>query len=274
MTPKNRSNKLENAITLTTYEELERFASAFATGCFNLLIIVGERGLQKSTTVRNALPRDVCWVQGSASPFVIYQRLFQHLNQPVVIDDVDKLYRSKDGINLLKFLCDTEPVKKVSWQSATRQLEKEEVPREFKTTSRVTIISNDWQTLNRNVAAVEDLGHTLLFSPTAHEVHERTRDWFDDTEIFEWIGANLHRIENPSMRLYYKARELKQAGFDWKRYTPLAPENAAGQLATELLASDEFETQEQRVREFIDRGGGCRATFFNHLKRIRGTARQ
>lgn len=263
------SGELESAITLTTYAELEQFAKSFADGFFNLLIIVGERGLQKSTTIRKAMPENVCWIQGAASPFVIYCRLFQYVDQPVVIDDVDRLYRSKDGINLLKFLCATEPVKKVSWQSATSQLEKEGTPREFETKSRVVIISNDWQTLNRNVAAVEDRGHVLTFSPTAWEVHERTRGWFKDDEIFNWIGNRLHRIPNPSMRLYFKALELKQAGFDWRRYTPIGGGNDRRQLVAELISDDQYETQEERVHEFSSRGGGCRATFFNHLKRLR-----
>ena len=267
------ADRPENAITLTTYAELERFAESFAAGYFNLLIIVGERGLQKSTTIRKALSGDVCWIQGSASSFVIYCRLFQHQDQPVVIDDVDRLYRSKDGVNLLKFLCATEPVKIVSWQSATSQLDKEKVPREFETTSRVVIISNDWQTLNKNVAAVEDRGHVLRFAPTAQEVHERTREWFGDAEIFNWLGERLHLIENPSMRLYYRALELKEAGFDWRRYTPLCYRIERWHLVAELLSDEDFETQEERVREFKNRGGGCRATFFNHLRRLRAKSK-
>ncbi len=264
-----RSRELENSIELTTYAELEQFAEAFADGHFNLLIIVGERGLQKSTTFRRALPEDVCWIQGSASPFAIYFKLYQYLNRPVVIDDVDRLYRSKDGINLLKCLCQTEPTKAVSWQSAARRLDKDEVPREFETSSHVVIISNDWQTLNRNVAAVEDRGHTLRFVPTAHEVHTRTAEWFDDEEIYSWLGKRLHLIRNPSMRLYYRARELKQAGFDWRRLTPLAPEDERRKLVAELLGDKAYETQEDRVREFLARGAGCRATYFNHVRRLR-----
>ena len=220
-----RSSENGNSIELATYAELEQFAKAFAAGHFNLLIIVGERGLQKSTTLGRALAEDVCWIQGSASPFAIYLKLYRYLNRPVVIDDVDRLYRSKDGINLLKCLCQTEPTKPVSWQSAAMRLDKEEVPREFETSSHVVIISNDWQTLNRNVAAVEDRGHTLRFAPTALEVHKRTAEWFDDKEVYDWLGDRLHLIRNPSMRLYYRARELKLAGFDWRKLTPLAPDD-------------------------------------------------
>lgn len=259
----------ESLIHLGTYAELERFVKAFAAGHINLVILVGERGLQKSRTVAKSTPAGACWIQGSASPFGMYLKLYQYRNQLVVIDDVDAIYRSKDGINLLKCLCQTEPEKTVSWQRAAKQLDNEGVPREFTTKSRVIIIANDWHTLNRNVAAVEDRGHAICFSPTGEEVHQRTGEWFDDKEIYDWLGERLHRIQKPSMRLYYRARELKQIGFDWKRLVPLTPVDERRKLIAELVADDSFETQEDRICQFVSRGAGCRATFFNHLKLLR-----
>jgi hypothetical protein len=71
-----------------------------------------------------------------------------------------------------------------------------------------------WKTLNKNVAALQDRGHVLLFQPSAAEVHAQARKWFDDKEIYEWFAANLHRVREPSMRHYVRARELKAAGMD------------------------------------------------------------
>ena len=34
-----------------------------------------------------------------------------------------------------------------------------------------------------------------------------------------------------------------------------------------------FASEAERVREFVRRGGGCRATYFNHAKRLRGSIR-
>ena len=67
-------------------------------------------------------------------------------------------------------------------------------PAEFTTKSRVVIISNDWKTLNKNVAALQDRGHVLLFQPGAAEVHRKAGAWFDDPEIYEWFAKNLHRV--------------------------------------------------------------------------------
>jgi hypothetical protein len=71
-----------------------------------------------------------------------------------------------------------------------------------------------WKTLNRNVAALQDRGHVLVFQPSAAEVHRKAEEWFQDREIYEWFGANLHRIAEPSFRYYVRAGELKAAGMD------------------------------------------------------------
>jgi hypothetical protein len=108
-----------------------------------------------------------CYIQGNATPFGIYEKLYRHRDHFVVIDDVDSLYADRSGIRLLKGLCQTEQEKVVAWHSDARSLEKHGIPREFTTTSRVIIIANDWKTLNRNVEALQDRGHVLLLEPAA-----------------------------------------------------------------------------------------------------------
>ena len=136
------------------------------------------------------------------------------------------------GVRLLKCLCQTEEEKAVAWHSDARSLERQRIPREFTTKSRVVIISNDWQTLNKNVAALQDRGHVLLFQPSASEVHAQAGKWFDDEEIYGWFASNLHRVREPSLRHYVRAKELKAAGMDW----------------TEVLAEEESRTGERGLR--------------------------
>ncbi len=226
---------------------------------------MGAPGLAKSRTVREQLSRDTCWIEGNATPFGMYVKLHRHRDKFVVIDDVDSLYADRNGVRLLKCLCQTEPEKSVAWHSAARALEREGIPREFVTTSRVIIICNDWKTLNRNVVALQDRGHTLVFEPTAEEVHRKTGEWFDeDPDIYEWFGENLHLVKGPSMRTYLRAAELKRAGMDWMDIVPLAPEDQRQRLVAELQADSSYSTEESRARDFIARGAGCRATYFNH----------
>ncbi len=103
----------------------------------------------------------------------------------------------------------------MAWHSDARSLERPGIPREFSARSRVVIISNDWNTLNKNVAALQDRGHVLLFQPGAAEVHAHAGRWFDDPEIYAWFAQNLHRVREPSLRHYVRAKELMAAGMDW-----------------------------------------------------------
>jgi hypothetical protein len=173
----------------------------------------------------------------------------------------------------LKCLCQTEEEKAVAWRSDAKSLERQGIPREFVTKSRVAIIANDWQTLNRNVDALQDRGHVLFFEPGAAEVHRQAGTWFDDAEIYDWFAKNLHRVREPSLRHYVRARELKAAGMDWTEVMAAESENRRARLAAELLASDGYASTAERVKAFVEQGGGCRATFFNYRRKLGGGKR-
>src|SRR3954451_9802410 len=265
-----RRRNPEKALTVTTYDRLEEYLRAFAQGHFHLLVLVGAGGLAKSRSVRAVLDGKACWIEGNATPFGMYVRLYRHRDQFVVIDDVDALYADRSGVRLLKCLCQTEEAKAVAWHSDARSLERQGIPREFTTKSRVIIISNDWQTLNKNVAALQDRGHVLLVQPGAAEVHAQAGKSFTDREIYDWFAANLHRVRAPSLRHYVRARELKAAGMDWTDVLAVEDENRRARLAAELLASAAFDSTTARVKAFVEQGGGCRATFFNYRRRLAG----
>ena len=216
--------------------------------------------------MRAALGGQGCWIEGNATPFGMYAKLYRHRDEFVVIDDVDALYADRSGVRLLKCLCQTEDEKAVAWHSDARTLERQGIPREFVTRSRVVIVANDWKTLNKNVAALQDRGHVLMFQPSAAEVHRKAGTWFDDPEIYQWFDANLHRVREPSMRHYVRARELKAAGMDWTEVLAAEAENKRERLAAELLASAEHASTAERVKAFVEQGGGCRATFFNYRR--------
>src|SRR5947209_8392246 len=265
-----RHGKPHKAVLVTTYQPLEEYLRAFAAGHFHLVILVGAGGVGKSRSVRAALAGKGCWIEGNATPFGMYVKLYRHRDQFVVIDDVDALYADRSGVRLLKCLCQTEEEKAVAWHSDAKSLERQGIPREFITKSRVVIIANDWKTLDRNVAALQDRGHVLFFEPGAAEVHRQAGTWFDDAEIYEWFAANLHRVREPSLRHYVRARELKAAKMDWTEVLASEAENPRARLAAELLASATYASTAARVQAFVEQGGGCRATFYNYRRRPAG----
>jgi hypothetical protein len=261
-TKKRRHGKPLKALHVTTSDRLEEYLRAFASGHFHLLILVGSGGLAKSCSVRAVLNGQACWIEGNATPFGMYVKLYRHRDQFVVIDDVDALYADRSGVRLLKCLCQTEEEKAVAWHTDARSLDRQGIPREFVTKSRVVIITNDWRTLDKNVAALQDRSHVLFFEPGAAEVHRKAGAWYDDPEIYEWFAANLHRVREPSLRHYVRARELKAAGMDWTGVLAAEGENRRARLTRELLESSAYASTAERVQAFLEQGGGCRATFF------------
>lgn len=242
--------KPRDATVLTSYEELDPYVRAFALGHLSLLIVIGSPGLQKSTAIRQALPDDVCWLEGNATAFALYCRLFEYCDRPVVLDDVDDLYTDKAGVRLLKSLCQTTPQKTVRWDSDASSLKLNEIPTRFSTTSKVAIIANQWKTLNENVAAIEDRGHVVLFEPTAEAVHLRTADWFGDQEIYDYVGRYLHLIKKPSMRDYYKAAEKKHAGLDWRGGLLQRWLRPPTRIVAQLLANESYPNEMARIEAF------------------------
>jgi hypothetical protein len=132
----------------------------------------------------------------------------------------------------------------------------------------VAILSNDWRTLSKNVAALEDRGHVVFFEPSPAEVHAQAGTWFDNPEIYAWLAANPHRIRQPSLRIYMRARELKAAGMNWTEILERENENRRERLAAELLGSSAYNSMEAQAAAFVAKGGRCRATFYNYRRKL------
>jgi hypothetical protein len=260
-------NLAAGVVGVHTYAELDHYARAFAAGHLNLLILCGDPGLGKSQGLRRALAGPACWIDGTASPFGIYLQAYEHRHQPLVLDDVDGLYRDRHGIRLLKALCQTDPVKTVSWHTAVTR--GQDLPQQFATTSRVAIIANEWKTLTADVAALEDRGHCLNFTPSAFEVHRQAAGWFWDQEVFDFVAAHLHLLARPSLRTYVLAWELKQAGLKWREAVLGRCLMGVSLAVAKLKANPAFASEAERVRAFVAAGLGCRATYFNSARKLR-----
>ena len=255
-------------IIVTTYSDLEKIVQAFARGDLNLVILLGSHGLGKSRIVRRALPGPVCWLDGNSSTFGLYCALWRHRHQPVVLDDLDGLYASRDGVRLLKCLTQSEPEKRVSWHTDAPTLARDGIPRQFTTTSRVAIITNAWKTLNRDVAALQDRGHVVWFQPSAVQIHLRTAEWFWDQEIFDFLGERLHWLVEASMRHYVAAWELKQAGLDWRSLVLSRCLNGRALLVAQVKADPRYGSEAERLKAFQAQGGGSRSTYFKLARRL------
>lgn len=262
----------KQAIVVRDYAKLEEYATKFAEGFFNLLILIGDAGIAKSQTFRRTIGNKALWVEGSASAFGIYQALYEHRNRPVILDDVDSLYSDRECTRLLKCLCQTDAVKSVSWFTGAVGRGKD-IPRQFETTSKVVIIANEWKTLSENVRAVENRGHLLFFEPTPAEVHRKVGEWFWDQEVYDFMGENLHLLPGLSMRHYVQAAELKEAGMAWLDILHREGFAEKTVLLAKIKNDSQYQTEAERIEAFKELGGGGRSTYFNHAKKLVGKKR-
>jgi hypothetical protein len=260
-----------HAVHVENYAELDRYGQAFAKGCFNLLILYGAPGLGKSRCFLQAVGPKACWIDGNATAFGIYLAAHAYRNKAIVLDDVDGLYKDRGGIRLLKALCQSELRKTLCWQTDAPTLHQRGIPRKFTTTSRVAVIANEWKPANVNTAALEDRGHLLFFNPPPLEVHLQAAAWFWDQEIFDFVGEHLHLIKQHSLRMYILAWELKRAEFDWRKTILGRCLTGTALEVAKLKADLSYQNEKDRVHAFIMSGGGCRATYFNHAKRLQAT---
>lgn len=111
---------------------------------------------------------------------------------------------------------------------------------------------------------VEDRTIILWFNPPVEEVHRKTAEWFDEPEIYHFIGSYLPHIPQLSMRYYEKAKRLRSAGFsDWKKsllQMILSDRTVAVVAGLQLDPSISNETQ--RIKQFTAETGLSRATYF------------
>jgi hypothetical protein len=259
------------AYIVTTYAELEQWVRDFADDdgedAIHVLIIVGNPGLLKSTIVEDMVGEKARWLEGTLSAFELYREAYEHRDKPFVIDDVDELYHDKAAVRLLKCLCQTKPIKRLGWHTATRQLEEKGIPKEFESRSRVCIIANEWRALNKNLGALEDRGVLIQFQPTAAEVHAKAK--CADKEVYDFIGMNLSLIVEPSIRQYRQAVTMKKKNHDWKNWL-LQTWNTDSKMVAmiEVLNDPNITDKRQMESDWIRRTRSSRPTYFRYLQAL------
>lgn len=209
---------------VSEYVELVRWVNLFNQGGLEIMIIEGLAGTGKSTISRNSLTgvpnKDYLWIEGRISAICLYEKLYNHRDLPVFIDDVDGLYRDRECVNILKCLCQTWQEKTIMWN--TKSMSRGMSTTEFTTKSKVCILTNSWKALNKHVGAVEDRGLLIKFHPTADEVHRYVREDLGnipdvyDEEVFDFMSHHIGIITEPSIRYYRNAINLKRLNADWR----------------------------------------------------------
>jgi len=267
---------------LKTYENLKETASSFANGCLPLVVLIGDPGLGKTETFKESCTgKPFLHISGNKRPFDLYIDLHRHIDQPVILDDVDTLMSKDEGKVLIRQLTETTSVKTVSWGSQTRILDTLDppVPRAFHTRSPVCLVTNKWRSVGI-MKAIESRAVMFDFKPSWMEAYQYAGTWFDDQEILDYVHSNLGVMKDPDLRLLVKSRSLRNAGLDWRAlFDPCI--GAGGGQSTRRNRQAEVRRllelnlpMEERVRQFEAGGWGDRATFYRDKKEMLATESQ
>src|SRR5262249_10641961 len=158
--------------------------------------------------------------------------------------------------------CQTEERKLLQWNSMTAEIRAGELDPHFTTTSKVCIIANGWPQDSPDIAAIESRAQTLIFAPSPHEMHTYAGTWFGDREVYDHIGEHLGHLDNPDLRLYYKAAERRRIGDDWRTYVQSRCYRGDDAVAVQLLREPHWPSDHQRAKEFSRLTGKCERTFY------------
>ena len=204
---------------ITSYEELDRVCGVFIDGhkgnSYPFLIVLGSQGVGKTTRFLE----EEGYRSGSISAVGLYRYGFEHRDEVIIFDECDSIFTDKTIVSLMKSFMNDRPVKTISWMKQNSVLDKDGIPKTYKTSSRLCLLLNVLpKSLGENDRAVLARGKVVVFQPSIYEVHLAVKKWFKDDEIYDFIGQHLAIITSASHRWYKKALEERKTGGNWKEW--------------------------------------------------------
>ncbi len=270
-------------LTVTTFDELETWVDAFMKpNGLSLMFLIGDPGHSKSFSIKQRLDADLhrYFKCGRLTAFQLYKQLFKHRDRAIILDDVEDALKGEQIPRMLMNLGETdEESRTVAWFGTESQLKVRKgkkvipIPQEFKTSSRVLLVSNDFEILTRKLKALLDRGIIVFFDPVPEEIHRFVTNWFKDKEIFQFIGEHLEQITRHSIRYYVTAENLKRLGLDWKKalvesWTQESEEADPQKIVELLLADPRYKTDKERIEAFTAKCGRHRRQWYNLKKKV------
>lgn len=228
------------------YLNLERFIEQMAEGNIKSLIVNGPPGVGKSYSASSFIEKysknKNKTISGHMSLLSLYGELYRHKSpgQILVLDDIDTVMSSIQGINILKAAMDTNKKRTVSWESTSAMLAKINVPTSFDFHGGVILISNAGfkSGKNKNIEhlnALKDRSFCLSLGDKAEEtifkyicyvtmeknlLNEFKLNEKQKWEILKFIEKHMYSMHHLSIRSLVKCAELMN--IDYENWEDLA----------------------------------------------------
>ena len=265
--------------TIRTMAERNQYVEAFSTGKLGHIVFVGPPGVSKSQSLRDELGERAILIPGTISPVEFYIEVFlnRHL-EFIILDDADSFFDTLQGRQLIMSLTDSIRPTSICWKTRSKILEQEGVPRSFSSNARLAILTNKPVEQNKKLAALVNRCKVVICKFSALEVHRDVGAWWPvmeegenawDEEVYDFIGENLHLIREPDMRTYLGVSHTKRLGISgWRQAVLETFGLSEGEQFIVLALKESPVIVEEIASEFVRKGYGCRATFFNWKSRL------
>jgi hypothetical protein len=266
-------------VNVRDYAGLEKYLDIFKHRDIQVLFVLGEPGQAKSTLVKRAF-KDAQLIEARISAFQLYLTLESHRDSIFILDDTDSIFDDKELNRLLKCLCQTETVKRVSWSTANAQLEARNIPKEFDTRTRVIILANKVGQIGKRLASLEDRGLMIHFEPSVDEVLKLAKSFRGKRKIYpkvlDFARSNRRYIAKLSLRSLISTTILKESGLsDWQEVFSKDLGVYRLKLVETLLKDGRFASTVEKAAEFRRQcsentnPGTSRSTWYELVARLK-----
>lgn len=232
------------------FEILDELTKAALFGDARAVIVSGPAGLGKSFTVEQALaawdPEQInhTIVKGYVKTTGLLRLLYQFRDhgQVIVFDDADTVFYEDTSLNLLKAVCDTTELRRVSYMAESNMVDEdsgERIPRSFEFNGTILFITNlDMDSLIEkghklapHLQALVSRSHYIdLAMKTKRDYIVRIKqvvgqgmlkmqglNQAQEDAVVSYIVENQDRLRELSLRIAVKIANLVKMGGDWKR---------------------------------------------------------
>jgi hypothetical protein len=232
------------------HDGLESFVQMIAKGDCRAIVISGPAGAGKTSSVMRMLAQHTnkrykC-ISGTLSPIMIYAEMYRYRNagEVIVLDDIDGVYQSVDGVNIIKAATDSVAQRKISWLTASPLLKAWGIENTFKYNGAIILISNEpiaqskSSKLNGHLKAIADrLFHIPMGTNEKEEQFHQLCFYIvkrgllqsrgllpqQEFEVLQYITDQYDRFPSITLRTATKLADLmKQAPEKWKELAELS----------------------------------------------------
>ena len=217
------------------YESIRSYIKHISQGKLRSLIINGPPGVGKTVMTNQFLQENSTnykSVTGHMTLMSLYAMLYEYRNpgDVLVLDDVDSVFSSIEGLNILKAAMDTTRQRHINWESSSTLLKNLGIPTSFDFNGGVVLITNVGFDATRgkahvHLSALKDRSYWVRVSDGTQESRYKQVVYMtykkglldsygfttkEQVHILDYIGEHIQDIPQLSLRTVIKCADIYQ----------------------------------------------------------------